>query len=40
MEFGASFNPLAAIILPPTLAAFELIIDIFGIEALILWPTL
>jgi Zn-dependent protease len=40
MEFGAAFNPLAAIVLPPTLAAFALILSIFGVEALILWPTL
>ena len=37
-EFGTAFNPLAAIILPPTAAGFELIVDVFGVEALVSWP--
>ena len=36
-EFGSAFNPLAAIILPPTAAAFELIVGLFGVEALVSW---
>ena len=36
-EFGSAFNPLAAIILPPTAAGFELIVGLFGVEALVSW---
>ena len=39
MEFGAAFNPLGAIVLPPTVAGFGLVIDLFGVEALTQWPT-
>ncbi len=40
MEFGAAFNPLAVIVLPPTIAGYALVIDLFGVEALTAWPTL
>ena len=39
LELGAAFNPLASIVLPPTLAGFSLIVDLFGAEALVAWPT-
>ena len=37
-EFGSAFNPLASIVLPPTAAGFGLIVDVFGVEALVSWP--
>ena len=37
-EFGTAFNPLAEIVLPPMAAGFELIVDLFGVEALVSWP--
>ena len=37
-EFGSAFNPLAAIVLPPTAAGFGAIVDLFGVEALVSWP--
>ena len=36
-EFGSAFNPLAAIVLPPTAAGYALIVEIFGVEALVSW---
>ena len=36
-EFGSTFSPLAAIVLPPTAAGFELIVELFGVEALVSW---
>ena len=36
-EFGSAFSPLAAIVLPPTAAGFELIAELFGVEALVSW---
>ena len=36
-EFGSAFNPLAAIVLPPTAAGFGLIVEMFGVEALVSW---
>ena len=39
-EFGSAFNPLAAIVLPPTAAGFELIVEMFGVEALVSWADL
>ena len=38
LELGAAFNPLASIVLPPTLAGFSLIVDLLGAEALVAWP--
>ncbi len=37
-EFGSAFSPLAEIVLPPTAAGYELIVGIFGVEALVSWP--
>lgn len=37
-EFGSAFNPLAAVVLPPTAAGYGLIVDVFGVEALVSWP--
>ena len=37
-EFGSTFSPLAAIVLPPTAAGYELIVELFGVEALVSWP--
>lgn len=37
-EFGSAFNPLAWIVLPPTAAGFDLIVSVFGTEALVSWP--
>ena len=37
-EFGSTFNPLAAIMLPPMAAGYGLIVDVFGVEALVSWP--
>ena len=36
-EFGSAFNPLAAFVLPPTAAGFGLIVELFGVEALVSW---
>ena len=36
-EFGSAFNPLAEVILPPLAACFELVVDLFGVEALVSW---
>ena len=37
-EFGSAFNPLAAVVLPPTAAGYGLIVDLFGVESLVSWP--
>ena len=37
-EFGSAFNPLAAVVLPPTAAGYGLIVDVFGVESLVSWP--
>ena len=37
-EFGSTFSPLAYIVLPPTAAGFELIVETLGVEALVSWP--
>ena len=37
-EFGSTFSPFAAIVLPPTAAGFGLIVELLGVEALVAWP--
>ena len=37
-EFGSAFNPLAAVVLPPTAAGYGLIVDVFGVESFVSWP--